>query len=121
VDGRFTPIGTLVLVALVAAGLIWLSGLIAAHAERQVVWELDPATGLYTYFLPELLFQGAMLGAAAGLASFAVSEAWPGPVVPIIAALAVPLILLSIHLGRVPIAAPASNPGPGPEAAGTEG
>lgn len=113
VDGRFTPIGTLVLVALVAAGLIWLSGFIAAHAERQVVWELDTASELYRYFLPELLFQGAMLGAAAGLVSIAAAGVWPGPVVPIIAALAVPLILLSIHRGAVPVIAPASNPTPG--------
>ena len=121
VDGRFTPVGMLVLVALVAATLIWLSGFIAAHAERQVVWELDAASGIYRYFLPELLFQGAMLGAAAGLVSIAASEVWPGPAVPIVAAVAVPLILLSIHLGAVPIAAPASNPATQPEATDSQG
>ena len=110
VDGRFTPVGLVLLVALVAAGLIWFSGFIAGHAERHIVWERDAASSLYTYFLPELLFQGAMLGAAAGLVSVVASALWPGILVPILASLAVVLTLLSVHLGAVPIAAPASNP-----------
>ncbi|HEU4807886.1 MAG TPA: hypothetical protein VFT01_06450 [Homoserinimonas sp.] len=110
VDGRFTPVGLVLLVALVAAGLIWFSGFIAGHAERHIVWDREAASGLYTYFLPELLFQGAMLGAAAGLVSVVASALWPGILVPILASLAVVLTLLSVHLGAVPIAAPASNP-----------
>lgn len=116
-DDRFTPVGTVLLVGLVAAGLIWLSGFIAAHAERHVVWERDATSSLYTYLLPELLFQGVVLGVAAGLISLVATQAWPGPVVPILAALAVPLTLVSIHLGAVPIPAPANNP-PLPATAG---
>lgn len=107
-ESRFTLLGVVLLIALVAAGLIWVSGFIAGHAERQVVWETT--SGLYTYFLAELLFQAAILAAAAGLIAATAMETWPGTIVPIIAGLAVPLTLLMVHLGGVPISAPASNP-----------
>lgn len=110
-DARFTPLGTLLLSALVAAGLIWVCGRVARRSERYVVWE-SPAE-LYKYFPFEVLFQGLILGAAVGLVSAVTSGS--GPVTPIILSVAAVVTLLTIHLGKVPIAAPASSP-PNPPA-----